>query len=144
MRSFTHFTIILIICSFLSTISFGYSPGDTAKDTQNTKDMQDTENTNDWGYIRIGNTSDRHRLHTKCYNKYGKGGRWKSVEPNHGRKAHYRSCHGAYMRVDVYPEFSTRKLLTRRIWRNTYQCKTGSLFIHFYNRKNNKFGVACF
>ncbi len=86
-------------------------------------------NTNEWGYIRIDNRAG-FGLSTKCYTKDGKGSsRWKKA--NSGG---FRSCHGAYMRVDTVVN-------TYRFWRSQcgdkglYVKITGSLFNIYHNLK---------
>ncbi len=137
MRSFIHFTITLIVLSCLSHVAFGDSSEGTEKNVQD-------QNSRDWGYIRIDNLSSKHKLATKCYNKYGKGkGRWKTVHPSFHVGDQFRSCRGAYMRVDVFPSHSTRKLFTQRIWRDAYECNTGRLYIKFYNQRKDKLLATC-
>ncbi len=76
----------------------------------------DGPNTDNWGYIRIDNKRD-YPVYTKCYDRYGKGGSWRTTGKNH-----FRSCHGAYMRMDFYanrsPEDFFPTKITQRAWRN--------------------------
>ena len=53
--------------------------------------------TADWGYIRIDNEGG-FIISSKCYDRFGGGGKssWKRTYAGG-----FRSCHGAYMRVDV-------------------------------------------
>ncbi len=98
MRLLIHFTVIFISYSLVSTIALGHNG----------------ENTADWGYIRFDNRA-AFTVATKCYNKYGRGGTWKRTNGGGG----FRSCHGAYMRVDPigfgtnYPAYFSRSRLCK-------------------------------
>ncbi len=84
--------------------------------------------TNDWGYIRIDNLS-LNSISTKCYNRYGKGGKWRKTPGRSYYDNHFRSCHGAYIRIDY--SVNNKKTVTR-FWRNHFNCGSKGLRLEFH------------
>ena len=63
--------------------------------------------TADWGYIRVDNEG-AFVVSSKCYSRSGGGkGSWKRTHAGG-----FRSCRGAYMRIDVYG--GTQRLYFKR------------------------------
>ncbi len=98
----------------------------------------DEPNTDSWGYIRIDNKSN-FPIYTKCYNQHGKGGKWRMTWDDH-----FRSCHGAYMRIDLYVYSSdtdtTAEKRTIRVWRNSLKCGDRGLYLKMRGRARESIG----
>ena len=74
--------------------------------------------TADWGYIKISNYG-AFTISTKCYNKDGKAGSWRTTYTGE-----WRSCHGAYVRIDVVG--GPKKI---RFSRRDYQCHGAPMYV---------------
>ncbi len=103
MKSFVHFTIVAAICGLISTIALGHNNSDT------------------WGYMRVDNDG-AYVIATRCYDIYGNDVNSWQRTPIGG----FRSCHGAYIRVD-FLFLDAHK--TQRFWRSDYDCGNKGLYV---------------
>ena len=93
----------------------------------------DEDNTDNWGYIRVDNHG-AFALATKCYDSEGNGGTWRTTY-----SGHFRSCHGAYVRIDIKGGGGTQ-----RIWRKHFHCGTSGMYVNVEGTVNTvSTGVSC-